>query len=132
MLTYIEPCIETATQIGHGNYTKGCMTIEKTIKALTCDYYECRQYKLRDMIFFSKPIIQTQRGEHYIPSAFLMIKYFSEFVYWTIKDYYNKSQKFVNAFGIRFEDYVYEILVKTYGKIVHRIEKQKKRELILY
>lgn len=124
LLTYNQPCIDLAYALEESKYIKNSNFLEKVINSLKCTYIDCRKSSLKDFIFFSKPIIETQTKNRFVISNFLMLKYFSEFIYWTVKDYYNKGNKFVIEFGNIFEAFVYEILAKSYGKLsVHKIDK---------
>lgn len=51
---------------------------------------------------------------------------FGDKLYWLMKDHFCKGTAFVNQFGDIFENYVFDILVKQYGKeSVKKIERVK-------
>lgn len=86
-------------------------------------YQKCRSYKSKIDIFRIHPILKTSYNEYIVPDINTLFFNFGDKLYWILKDYFHKSSTFVNQFGTVFENYVYEILSKQYGKEhVQRIE----------
>lgn len=86
--------------------------IEKIVRYYSCSYDVIRVNPLGKQLLYSKPFILTQRRKTYIASSlFLVAMTVANGLYWLIRDYYCqlKSQKFVNAFGHLFEDYIKEL-----------------------
>lgn len=86
--------------------------ISKFIEYYSCDYKELREHPLGKQLLYSKPFIKTQRYEVYLAvSLYLVAMMVGNGLYWLIRDYYFKqgNQKFVNAFGLLFEDYIKDL-----------------------
>jgi len=100
----------------------------KVIDYLSIDYYDCRNSKLEVDVFKTKPILYTQKGEYIVPSFCLMMYNLGDNLYWLFKDSFLGTTKFVVKFGDIFENYVYEILRKTFGGIVIKITREKNKK----
>lgn len=86
---------------------------------ISIDYEDCRNTKnsiVNKDIFKIKPVLITQNGEYIAPSTHLLFYYFSDKLYWLVKDAYKKTNTFVTKFGEIFENYAYQILIKQYGE----------------
>lgn len=82
------------------------------IEYYSCNYKELREHSLGKQLLYSKPFIKTQRHKLYLSvSIFLVAMIVGNGLYWLVRDYYLKhgSQKFVNAFGLIFEDYIKDL-----------------------
>ena len=80
--------------------------VEKLINYYSCSYDDLRNTKLGKQLLYSKPFIYTQRKKYITSSLFLVAMTVANGLYWLVRDYYKDSQKFVNAFGLLFEDYI--------------------------
>lgn len=92
--------------------------ITKLIEYYSCTYNDLREHRLGKQFMYSKPFIKTQRtGSYLAASAYLVEMLMGNGLYWLVRDYYLKqgNQKFVNAFGLLFEDYI-EDLATNYCK----------------
>lgn len=90
--------------------------ITKFIEYYSCTYKELREHPLGKQLLYSKPFIKTQRRKSYLSaSLFLVEMLVGNGLYWLVRDYYFKkgTQKFTNAFGLLFEDYIKD-LAKRY------------------
>lgn len=89
--------------------------IDKFVKYYSCTYDQLRKSKIQKQLLYSKPFIQTQRYKKYLSSSVYMVAFLlANGLYWLVRDYYkNDCQKFPNAFGLLFEDYIKE-LATTY------------------
>ena len=128
-ITLDEPNINIALKsITNQNYKQ---QINNLVEVLACDYEDCKNSTFKDLIFYSKPIIHTNKEDYYyVFSMCLFFKYFSESIYWTVRDfyYYKGNNNFVTEYGKIFENYVYDILIKQYGdNHVKKIERKKYR-----
>jgi len=86
--------------------------ITKFVGYYSCDYKELREHSLGKQLLYSKPFIKTQRhGEYLAVSMYLVAMMVGNGLYWLVRDYYFKqgTQKFVNAFGLLFEDYIKDL-----------------------
>lgn len=86
--------------------------ISKFIEYYSCDYKELREHSLGKQLLYSKPFIKTQRhGVYLAASMYLVAMMVGNGLYWLVRDYYFKqeTQKFVNAFGLLFEDYIKDL-----------------------
>ena len=86
--------------------------ITKFIGYYSCDYKELREDSLGKQLLYSKPFIKTQRyGVYLAVSMYLVSMMVGNGLYWLVRDYYFKqgTQKFVNAFGLLFEDYIKDL-----------------------
>ena len=91
--------------------------IMRFIEYYSCDYKQLREHPLGKQLLYSKPFIKTQRHGSYLSvSMFLVAMIVGNGLYWLVRDYYLKhnSQKFVNAFGLIFEDYIKDLAVKYF------------------
>lgn len=82
------------------------------IEYYSCNYKELREHPLGKQLLYSKPFIKTQRYKLYLSvSMFLVAMIVGNGLYWLVRDYYLKhgSQKFVNTFGLIFEDYIKDL-----------------------
>lgn len=83
--------------------------ITRFIEYYSCTYKELREHPLGKQLLYSKPFIKTQKSGSYLSvSMFLVAMLIGNGLYWLIRDYYLKqgTQKFVNSFGLLFEDYI--------------------------
>lgn len=94
------------------------------IDYLSVDYKGCRATPLKQNVFKVKPILESQKGEYIVPSFCLMMYNLGDNLYWLFKDKFSSNNKFVNKFGEVFENYVFEILIKTFGDVIYRIPRQ--------
>ena len=86
--------------------------ITKFIEYYSCNYEELREHSLGKQLLYSKPFIKTQRNGVYLAvSMYLVAMMVGNGLYWLVRDYYFKqcTQKFVNAFGLLFEDYIKDL-----------------------
>lgn len=86
--------------------------ITQFIEYYSCNYKELREHPLEKQLLYSKPFIKTQRDGSYLAvSMFLVAMIVGNGLYWLVRDYYlnHGSQKFVNAFGLIFEDYIKDL-----------------------
>lgn len=86
--------------------------ITEFIEYYSCDYKELREHSLGKQLLYSKPFIKTQRyGVYLAVSMYLVAMMVGNGLYWLVRDYYFKqgTQKFVNAFGLLFEDYIRDL-----------------------
>lgn len=82
------------------------------IEYYSCTYKELREHPLGKQLMYSKPFIKTQRHSMYLSvSMYLIAMMVGNGLYWLVRDYYFKqrTQKFVNAFGLLFEDYIKDL-----------------------
>lgn len=93
--------------------TKG--NIRRFVEYYSCTYTQLRENPLGKQLLYSKPFIRAQRnGDYLAVSMFLVAMITGNGLYWLVRDYYHKKhgQKFVNAFGLLFEDYIKDIAQK--------------------
>ena len=86
--------------------------ITKFIEFYSCSYKELREHSLEKQLLYSKPFIKTQRhGAYLAVSIYLIAMMVGNGLYWLVRDYYFRqhTQKFVNAFGLLFEDYIKDL-----------------------
>lgn len=86
--------------------------IAKFIEYYSCDYKELREHSLGKQLLYSKPFVKTQRyGVYLAVSMHLVAMMVGNGLYWLVRDYYFKqgTQKFTNAFGLLFEDYIKDL-----------------------
>lgn len=89
--------------------------LTRFVKYYSCTYRELREHPLGKQLLYSKPFIKTQRNSTYLSvSLFLIAMTVGNGLYWIVRDYYCKqgTQKFVNLFGLLFEDYIKELAQK--------------------
>lgn len=82
------------------------------IEHYSCTYKQLREHSLGKQLMYSKPFIKTQRHSAYLSvSIYLIAMMVGNGLYWLVRDYYFKqrTQKFVNAFGLLFEDYIKDL-----------------------
>lgn len=82
------------------------------IEYYSCTYKELREHPLGKQLMYSKPFIKTQRHSTYLSvSMYLIAMMVGNGLYWLVRDYHFKqhTQKFVNAFGLLFEDYIKDL-----------------------
>ena len=108
----------------------------KVLDDLSVSYIDCRTDKSRNIkIFKIKPILHTSFDEYIVPSIFTMFYNIGDKVYWLLKDKLNKSDIFVHEFGKIFENFVFEILIKQYGKKnverIPRVKGEKSADFII-
>lgn len=86
--------------------------LTKFIDYYSCTYKDLRESKLGKQLLYSKPFIKTQRLASYITSNMFLAAYtMGNGLYWLARDYYcnQKSQHFINTFGLLFEDYIKDL-----------------------
>lgn len=86
--------------------------IIRFIEYYSCNYKELREHPLEKQLLYSKPFIKTQKHGLYMSvSVFLVAMILGNGLYWLVRDYYFKqgTQKFVNTFGLLFEDYIKDL-----------------------
>ena len=88
--------------------------IARLVKYYSCDYKTLRSSSLGKQLLYSKPFIKTQRNAYYLSSLFSLAMTIGNGLYWVVRDYFRiqGTQKFVNAFGLLFEDYIIDIANK--------------------
>ena len=73
-------------------------------------YEQVRNSSLGKQIFYNKPFVITQKTKETIAVSFYLVQMMiADGLYWLIRDYYHNNhwgQKFINAFGEMFEDYL--------------------------
>lgn len=105
---------------------------ENFVNALSIDYDDIRENLANYNLINFKPIIISQKNEYLISDYSIFVKYLSDSIYWLFKDYFKekKSDVFVQKFGFIFEDYVEEILCKTYGhNNIEKVEREKQKSV---
>jgi len=107
----------------------------KIINDMSVTYEECRTSGNKD-IFNVSPILHTSQDEYIAVSLSTMYFNFSDKLYWIIKDYFNGiTINFPVEFGNIFEDYVYEIICKQYGKSyvekISRVNNKKSADFVI-
>lgn len=88
--------------------------ITKFIEYYSCTYKDLREHILGKQLMYSKPFVRTQRAGSYLAiSAYLVVMLVGNGLYWLVRDYYLRqgTQKFVNAFGLLFEDYIEDLAI---------------------
>lgn len=86
--------------------------LTKFVDYYSCTYKELRETKLGKQLLYSKPFVKTERTGSYITSNMFLVAYtIGNGLYWIVRDYYfkQKSQHFINAFGLLFEDYIKDL-----------------------
>ena len=85
--------------------------ITKFVQHYSCTYDDLRNSPLQRQLLYSKPFIHTKRKNSYLASSVYMVGFLlGNGLYWLCRDYYqNNKQKFPNAFGHLFEDYIKEL-----------------------
>lgn len=89
--------------------------IKRFVEYYSCTYKELREHPLGKQLLYSKPFVKTQKHSAYLSvSMFLIALIVGNGLYWLVRDYYYKkdSQRFVNAFGLLFEDYIFDLAKK--------------------
>mgnify|MGYP001049976834 CR=1 FL=1 len=86
--------------------------ITKFVKYYSCTYEDLRKSSLQRQLLYSKPFVHTKRCNSYLSSSVYAVGFLlGNGLYWLCRDYYkNDDQKFPNAFGNLFEDYIKELL----------------------
>lgn len=105
---------------------------------LSITYSECRSKNNKE-IFNVLPILHTGFDEYLVPSICTLFSNLKDKLCWLLKDEFNNKSTgkntFVIKFGEIFENYVYEILVKQYGKEnvkkIPRVEGKKSADFLL-
>jgi len=91
--------------------------ITRFIEYYSCTYKELRENSLGKQLLYSKPFIKTQKDGSYLSvSMFLVAMLVGNGLYWLVRNYYLKqgTQKFVNTFGLLFEDYIKDLAKKYF------------------
>lgn len=104
------------------------------LEDLSVSYEDCRSITNKK-IFKIKPILHTSFNDYIVPSIFTMFYNIGDKLYWLLKDKLNKSDDFVHKFGDIFEGYVFDILVRQYGKEnvkrIPRVKGEKSADFII-
>jgi len=89
--------------------------ISKFVKYYSCTYDDLSNSSFQRQLLYSKPFINTNRHDLYLSSSVYMVGFLiGNGLYWLGRDYYkHDGQRFPNAFGNLFEDYIKE-LASTY------------------
>lgn len=90
--------------------------ISKLVEYYSCTYEDLRTSLQGKQLLYSKPFIKTDRQRAYLSSnLYLVAMLIANGLYWVARDFYRlqDSQKFTNAFGHLYEDYIKE-LADTY------------------
>ena len=90
-------------------------------------------------IFDVLPILHTGLDEYLVPSICNLVSNLKDKLCWLLKDEFNKKSSskniFVVKFGEIFENYVFEILIKQYGKAnvnkIPRVKDEKSADFII-
>lgn len=91
--------------------------ITRFIEYYSCTYKELRESSLGKQLLYSKPFVKTQKDGSYLSvSMFLVAMLVGNGLYWLVRNYYLKqgTQKFVNTFGLLFEDYIKDLAQKYF------------------
>lgn len=84
--------------------------LERVISYYSVTYEQVRNSSLGKQIFYNKPFVITQKTKETIAVSFYLVQMMiADGLYWLIRDYYHNNhwgQKFINAFGEMFEDYL--------------------------
>lgn len=91
--------------------------IARFIEYYSCTYRELREHFLGKQLLYSKPFVKTQKdGSYLLVSMFLVVMLVGNGLYWLVRDYYLKqgTHKFVNTFGLLFEDYIKDLAKKYF------------------
>ena len=96
-------------------YNKDILKKQNVINVVnyyTADYWQIRENKLGRQVLYSKPIVKTDRNRYLCINSFLLYFLIEHSTYWIVRNYYQNMNKqdFINAFGVYFEEYFYEIL----------------------
>ena len=108
----------------------------KIIDDLSVTYEECRSKENKE-IFKISPVLHTSFNDYIVPSVCTLFFNISDKLCWILKDEFKNSgsSTFVNSFGEVFENYIFEILVKQYGKEsvkkIPRVENEKSADFII-
>lgn len=89
--------------------------LQHFVEYYSCTYTQLRQNPLGKQLLYSKPFIRTkEKGMYLASSMFLIAMITGNGLYWLVRDYYHKKhgQRFVNAFGLLFEDYIMDLAQK--------------------
>lgn len=83
---------------------------EKLLKYYSVSIDEIKESQVKQQIFYSKPFIRFN-DKYFSVSPFLAIFMFENFEYWAIRDKYkdSKDTRFVEDFGVYFENYIAEV-----------------------
>ena len=86
----------------------------RLVKYYSCDYKTLRSSSLGKQLLYSKPFVKTQRNTYFLSSLYSLGMTIGNGLYWVVRDYFRiqGTQKFVNAFGLLFEDYIIDIANK--------------------
>lgn len=85
--------------------------LSNLISYYSCSYSELRSSPLGKQLLYSKPFIQTQRSGYLMSSIYSLLMMLANGLYWLVRDYYKNlgTQKFIDNFGLLFEDYVIDL-----------------------
>lgn len=83
----------------------------RVIEYYSTNYKEVRESALGRQIFYTKPYIQTQKGELLSINCYLNLCLYEHCILWIIRDYFMEqgSQEFNIYFGELFEEYLSEL-----------------------
>ncbi len=101
--------------------------------------YSVSRSKNNKEIFDVLPILHTGLDEYLVPSICNLVSNLKDKLCWLLKDEFNKKSSskniFVVKFGEIFENYVFEILIKQYGKAnvnkIPRVKDEKSADFII-
>jgi len=84
-------------------------TIEAVLHYYSIDITESLE-GLSRQTFYAKPFIKMKDNSYLCINIFLLLFLFENSTYWIIRNYFlTKGQKFINAFGVYFEQYTEEL-----------------------
>lgn len=109
--------------------------IKKLIEYYSCTYKDLREHPLGKQLLYSKPFIKTQKkGTYLAVSLFLVVMTVGNGLYWLVRDYYLKqgTQKFVNAFGLLFEDYIKNLSANYCEDFEWRVLPQGEKKVLIF
>lgn len=105
----------------------------KIIHDMSVSYDECKL--ANEEIFKISPILRTESFEYIVPSIYTMFYNIGDKLYWLLKDEFKGKNTFVTEFGGVFENYIFDILIKQYGKSfverIPRVEGEKSADFII-
>lgn len=110
----------------------------KILNSLSITYSKCRLKNNKEVLNVF-PILHTGFDEYLVPNLCVLFSNLKDKLSWLLKDEFNNNSNhkstFVIKFGEIFEDYVFEILIKQYGKEnvkkIPRVEGEKSADFII-
>ncbi len=86
--------------------------ISRVVDYYSASYEEIRNSPLKRQMLYIKPFINTDKFLCLACNPMLIFFLYQNSTYWILRDFYRRknSQKFINAFGIYYEQYMLETL----------------------